>query len=211
LAGRTKWFFYPGFTPHTGGLLREPGLMERQQAWQANRSQQAGHAPTLTLFCYEPARLAELLQHPDLTQAHWQVAPGRAAAAFGAALAHQPHGTPIHWAALPFASQQAFDETLWASDLNLVRGEDSLVRALWAGQALVWQIYPQDDHAHHAKLNAFLDWLDAPADLRQMHHVWNGMDSGPLPALGPQVLQRWRDTVQAARQRLLAQDDLTTS
>ncbi len=45
---------------------------------------------------------------------------------------------------------------LWACDLNAVRGEDSLVRGLWAGKALVWHIYPQDDDAHHAKLQAFL-------------------------------------------------------
>eukprot|EP01036_Dinobryon_divergens_P008902 gene8902-11904_t len=31
--GLTKWFFYPGFTPATGGLLREPGLAERQAAF----------------------------------------------------------------------------------------------------------------------------------------------------------------------------------
>jgi hypothetical protein len=29
-AGLTKRFFYPGFTTATGGLLREPDLMERQ-------------------------------------------------------------------------------------------------------------------------------------------------------------------------------------
>ncbi len=52
---------------------------------------------------------------------------------------------------------------LWACDLNAVRGEDSLVRGLWAGKALVWHIYPQDDDAHHAKLHAFLDSLQAPA------------------------------------------------
>ncbi len=65
--------------------------------------------------------------------------------------------------------QPAFDEMLWASDLNLVRGEDSLVRALWAGQPLVWQIYLQHDDAHHAKLAAFLDWLQAPASPRRWH------------------------------------------
>ncbi|MGN6930438.1 elongation factor P maturation arginine rhamnosyltransferase EarP, partial [Neisseria sp. P0015.S010] len=35
---------------------------------------------------------------------------------------------------LPPCPQPAFDEMLWACDLNFVRGEDSLVRALWAGQ-----------------------------------------------------------------------------
>jgi uncharacterized repeat protein (TIGR03837 family) len=76
---------------------------------------------------------------------------------------------------LPARPQARFDEMLWACDLNLVRGEDSLVRALWAGQPMVWQIYPQHDNAHHDKLNAFLDWLQAPDSLRRFHHTWNGM------------------------------------
>ena len=29
--GLTKWFYYPGFTPATGGLLREPDLLDRQR------------------------------------------------------------------------------------------------------------------------------------------------------------------------------------
>ena len=48
-----------------------------------------------------------------------------------------------------------------------MRGEDSLVRALWAGLPFIWHIYPQDDNAHHAKLEAFLDWMQAPESLRQ--------------------------------------------
>ena len=52
-----------------------------------------------------------------------------------------------------------------------MRGEDSLVRALWAGKPFVWQIYPQDDGAHRAKLEAFLDWLQAPPSLRALHRA----------------------------------------
>jgi len=108
---------------------------------------------------------------------------------------------------LPPLPQTAYDELLWACDLNFVRGEDSLVRALWAGQPFVWQIYPQHDGAHHAKLQAFLDWLRAPASLRGFHRVWNGIDSAPLPAPD---WPEWRACVQAARQRLLAQPDLAS-
>ena len=79
--------------------------------------------------------------------------------------------------------QAAFDEMLWACDLNAVRGEDSLVRGLWAGRRWSGTSIPQDDDAHHAKLQAFLDWLQAPASLRQFHHTWNGLDD--LPCNGP--------------------------
>ena len=98
---------------------------------------------------------------------------------------------------------------LWACDLNLVRGEDSLVRALWAGQPMVWHIYPQHDNAHHDKLDAFLDWLDAPASLRAFHHAWNGMTAPQtLPLLSPELMREWQACMRAARDKLAAQTDL---
>ena len=209
-AGRTRWFFYPGFTTDTGGLLREPGLLQRQAAfdaapWRARHGVEPG-ALTVALFCYEPpalgALLAQLALHPA---AHLLVTPGRAAAAVRALAVPRP---AVTW--LPAVPQPDFDEMLWSADLNFVRGEDSLVRALWAGAPLVWQIYPQDDDAHHAKLEAFLDWLEAPPSLRRFHRIWNGVEAGPLPLLDDETLADWRAAVRAARARLLAQDDLVT-
>ena len=223
-AGCTRWFFYPGFTERTGGLLREPGLMARhgafdRAAWRA-RQGVAADALAVSLFCYEPPALPQLLdqlrQRPD---AHLLVTPGRAAAAVRTLENQSQIGLQRNEYAdgllsisyLAPCAQPAFDEMLWASDLNCVRGEDSLVRALWAGQPFVWHIYPQDDGAHHAKLQAFLDWLQAPPSLRRFHALWNGIEhGGPLPALDAATLQEWRQTVQAARARLLTQDDLLT-
>lgn len=210
--GWTKHFFYPGFTPETGGLLREAKLQERQQSFD-HSTWRALHAPRLrpggrliSLFCYEPAHLPQLLQQLAGTPDHLLVTPGRPLAAVQQALAGL--AMPPCWSALPYTSQDGFDEMLWACDLNFVRGEDSLVRALWAGQPLVWHIYPQDDDAHHAKLEAFLDWLQAPESLRRFHRVWNGLESSELPALDGATLQHWQACVSAARQTLLAQADL---
>ena len=207
-AGWTKWFFYPGFTPGTGGLLREPDLLQRQAAFQRGdwlRSQGIAETDALTvsLFCYKPVALGDLLAQLDAGSAHLLVTPGRAAAAVRAL--PTPPALPITW--LAPCPQPAFDHLLWACDLNLVRGEDSLVRALWAGQPLVWHIYPQHDNAHHDKLDAFLDWLDAPPLLRRFHRVWNGVETGPLPCPD---LPAWGEVVRAARARLLLQDDLVT-
>ncbi len=226
-AGLTRWFFYPGFTPATGGLLREPDLLQRQQhfhthqraAWRV-RHGVAPEALAISLFCYEPALLPawlmQLAQRPAQggTAAHLLVTAGRASAAVVAAAAP----TQLATSQLAHCSQTAFDELLWACDLNCVRGEDSLVRALWAGQPLVWHIYPQHDDAHHAKLQAFLDWLQAPPSLRQFHWLWNGLpgsaDSTPersdFPVLDSATLHSWRECIQHARQRLLAQPDLLT-
>lgn len=205
--GLTKHFFYPGFTPRTGGLLREPDLLQRQQnfdraAWLHTQDlATVPKGPVASLFCYEPAALPELLAQLAQQHATLLVTPGRAAAAVQACAL--PTGLNLHF--LPWLTQDDYDHLLWACDLNFVRGEDSLVRALWAGPPFVWQIYPQQDQAHHAKLEALLDWMDAPPALRAAHTRWNGLDTRPLHL--PE-LTHWGQAAIATRQALLAQPDL---
>ena len=111
---------------------------------------------------------------------------------------------------LPYLSQSDYDHLLWACDLNFVRGEDSVIRALWAGKPFVWHIYPQDDNAHHDKLLAFAAAVEMPADLKQFHAVWNGLATGPLPALSRAAIDDWRRWSLQVRQGLQRQTDLTT-
>jgi uncharacterized repeat protein (TIGR03837 family) len=213
LKGRTKWFFYPGFNEKTGGLIREARVLEKSEAWETPEFNQSGSRPyplKSTLFCYEPAALAEAMQLASLNSAghQWQVAHGRGALAFENALRALPSHTnqPSHQF-IPPLSQTKFDQLLKSSDLNFVRGEDSLVRAIWAGKAFVWQIYPQDDGAHGAKLNAFLDWLQAPDSLRRFHLSWNGLSLEPLPEVD---LPAWQACAMAAQARLMQQMDLVS-
>ncbi|WP_322991146.1 elongation factor P maturation arginine rhamnosyltransferase EarP [Limnohabitans sp.] len=210
--GWTKTFFYPGFTPDTGGLLREADLLARQQRFDrmAWREQHAPNLPPngllISLFCYEPAALPQLLAQLVGTPHHLLVTPGRPLAAVQQALAsmaEQPN-----WSALPYTDQNGFDEMLWACDLNFVRGEDSLVRALWAGQPFIWHIYPQDDNAHHAKLEAFLNCIQAPESLRKAQRVWNGVEAREWPVIDSNLLADWSTSTQAARQSLFQQHDL---
>ncbi|KJS70863.1 MAG: hypothetical protein JM57_08085 [Comamonadaceae bacterium BICA1-1] len=255
LAGRCKWFYYPGFTAGSGGLLREHSASASDSgsctALGDTRNTclplpppsksspvvppvvpPAAHLQVL-LFCYQAEALPVLLADPALAQAHWLVTAGRAQAAWCAARpnpdnpSHQtsPPGLPKlppeqtgtlnaptpRATLLPLLAQTEFDALLRTCHLNFVRGEDSLVSALWAGQPLVWQLYPQHDGSHHAKLEAFLHWLAAPPCLRQWHRVWNGAQPATaLPPLTAQRLQQWRHCVQAARQRLLQQSDLVS-
>jgi uncharacterized repeat protein (TIGR03837 family) len=211
LVGRTKWFFFPGFTPATGGLLREADLSARQAAFDRHawrRAHGGWGAPWVSLFCYEPRALPLLVAQPALQRAHWLVAAGRSAEAWQRLVSALPDGATMQ--VLASVPQPAFDERLWACELNTVRGEDSLVRALWAGRAFLWQLYPQDDDAHHGKLEAFLRWLDAPADWCDWQRAWNGVPGVVPPPLTPDRLARWTEVAQAARDRLLAQDDLLT-
>jgi len=219
-AGVHRWFYFPGYTPGTGGLLREPGLLDRRrrfdrQAWLHQRGIAWQGEPVIGLFCYEPAQLADWLRGLAGTAAVLLVAAGRGARALRQALdAMAPPFRPdqaLRIAFLPLLAQDEFDHFLWAGDVNFVRGEDSLVRALWAGAGVVWQAYPQADGAQRAKIEAWLDWLQAPDSLREATWRWNGLAAGALPpAFDAALLPSWTAAVQAARARLLAQDDLVT-
>ncbi len=221
--GWTKYFFYPGFTPQTGGLLREGDLVQQQAHFDRSDWLQRLGIPwqgerLVSLFCYEPPALGEFLRQlqEDTTPTHLLVTPGRASEAVKN-LSHiglQPSSIQrgqLSISYLPPLSQADFDHLLWACDFNCVRGEDSLVRALWAGKPFVWQIYPQDDNAHHDKLEAFLDMLGADATLRNLHHIWNNVTptTGGRPWLRPN-LDAWQAITHTARERLLQMDDLAS-
>ena len=222
--GMTKWFFFPGFTPDTGGLLREPDLPARQvkfnrHAWLASLPLDtpiASDERLVSLFCYEPQALTALLQqlsHSPL-RTRLLITPGRPQQAVAQALAQLNMATTgagqLHISQLPYLSQTEFDLLLWACDLNFVRGEDSLVRALWAGQPFVWHIYPQDDLAHHDKLLAFCQSLQMPADLMAFHLAWNSIESAPNPELPRMALDDWWIWARKTQQLLQAQTDLTS-
>ena len=220
-AGLTKHFFYPGFTADTGGLLREPDLVARQAkfdrtAWLRQQGIDWHGERLVSLFCYEPAALDQLLNQlaQDDPPTRLLVTAGRATAAVQACIKSQIGLQPL-WnkrkqlsiSFVPALTQLDFDHLLWTCDLNFVRGEDSLVRALWANKPFVWHLYPQHDDAHHAKLAALLDWLKAPLSLRQFHAVWNGVTSVDLPGLD---LAEWQAAVTAARTEQLQSDDLVS-
>ena len=210
--GLVKHFFYPGFTPCTGGLPREGDLPQRRAGfdrarWLRQHGVDGSGAQVISLFCYEPPALPDLLhqlaareQPTDLL-----VTAGRAARAVRGCLPADPGALRVHY--LPLLSQREYDSLLWSCDLNFVRGEDSLVRALLAGAPSVWQIYPQDDHAHHQKLEAFLAWLQPPADLRDFFLRWNDVTQGPLPAVDA---DGWRVAATDARARAEALPELVT-
>ncbi|MBW8720615.1 MAG: elongation factor P maturation arginine rhamnosyltransferase EarP [Polaromonas sp.] len=230
-AGWTKWFFYPGFTANTGGLLREPGLQAQQEgfdrpAWLKAQGIAWRGETLVSLFCYEPPALESLLAQFSRhglqgNPVRLMVAAGRAANAVRAIVdgqkglqPRQDIGSLLSISYLPLLTQIEFDHLLWACDLNFVRGEDSVVRALWAGKLFVWHIYPQRDDAHLAKLQAFLDMLQAPPSLRAFHAAWNGEAASASdpdrPAALPLELPAWQAATLAARARLTAQDDLVT-
>lgn len=172
--GLSKYFFFPGFTSRTGGLLRERTLLTDRKAFNAEQravfwrrlglNSPSKRERRVSMFCYENPALLPLLQH-------WEYLPkpvvllataGKATEQCENFLSRQllpgeseTRGSlTIH--ALPFLEHVDFDRLLWACDVNFVRGEDSFVRAIWAHRPFIWQPYPQAEEAHQLKLSAFL-------------------------------------------------------
>ncbi len=215
-AGLTKWFYYPGFTPDSGGLLRETdALAGTDNTWLAAQGVTVhdGERP-VSLFAYANAPLRELLDRLDTEPTLVLLAAG-AAQAPALALFDAQHRRGRHLRAhpLPWFDQADYDRLLHTCDINFARGEDSVVRAMWAGAPFVWQIYAQADGAHAAKLEAVLDQLlplgspAVAAEVRELWRAWNGLGAWPAhlpPASG------WRTLSGAWRQHLAAQSDLTS-
>ena len=88
---------------------------------------------------------------------------------------------------VPFLPQTEYDKILWTADLNFVRGEDSIVRGLWAGKPFIWQIYPQTENTHLEKLQAWLVRSCLPQDICTLIHNWNP-DSTQSPGDGVEKL-----------------------
>jgi uncharacterized repeat protein (TIGR03837 family) len=168
--GLSSWYFYPGFTTRTGGLLREPELLQQQarfnrETWLADHdiTPQPGER-LVSLFCYANPNLPGLLHALSARPTLLLTTPGHATEQVRQAIANGSTLQDVRIQALPWLTQNDYDHLLWSCDLNFVRGEDSLVRAIWAGRPFLWQIYPQHDGAHAAKLEAFLAQATQTAD-----------------------------------------------
>jgi uncharacterized repeat protein (TIGR03837 family) len=214
--GLDKWFFFPGFVPDSGGLLRESGLIDARhrfdgRAWLSSRglSPRPGER-VASLFCYADAPLAALWLALAARPTLLLVTPGAAAQALQSAA---PCPGNVRCVQLPWLSQPDYDRLLWSCELNFVRGEDSVVRAMWAGVPFVWHIYAQQDGAHAAKLQALLALMLAGADtaladhMRALWRAWNGL--GAMPS-GLPPAAAWHALARAWRERLCAQADLVT-
>jgi len=195
----TKTFFFPGFVQGTGGLLRERDLMAQRSAFNTAAEhaflqrkglpERKSGEIRISLFCYDSAPVENLIRVlsgspvPVLLIVPQGAVAGSIVTILNAAasqieklIKHDQLTIQI----IPFMEQTDYDRLLWSCDYNFVRGEDSFVRAQWAINPFVWNVYPQTENAHWKKLDAFLDLYTAgmPMEMatavREMWVCWNG-------------------------------------
>ncbi len=245
--GLKKTFFYPGFTEKTAGLLRENSLIEtrdaflgslelQQQFWQQFIAHSKMRGPVLqnfpesikiSLFGYPEANIRELIRQliPTEKTVHIFLPFNSEITALNALIekyhlkigeAKALHRVRLHL--LPFLSQTQYDQLLWACDLNFVRGEDSWIRAIWAGKPFIWQPYIQAENTHLTKLNAFLSTYLAEADaetkklIETAHLFWSNALSIPHEKFwleAKKYLPEWQAYAYQKSNLLVQQKDLS--
>ncbi|WP_300631032.1 elongation factor P maturation arginine rhamnosyltransferase EarP [Pseudomonas sp.] len=227
--GVQKYFFFPGFRPGTGGLLRESGVLQQRQAFQQDPNAQRQFLQTLGVYPVADARLISLFAYENTGLSGWLdvlstdgrathllVPEGRVLGdvqrwlgeeGLAAGAIHQRGALTVQ--VLPFVRQAQYDQLLWCCELNAVRGEDSFVRAQWAGRPLLWHIYRQDEDIHLDKLDAFLELYTAAlsppakAALVALWQAWN--TEGDVGQPWKRLLEHWPELNQHAQNWCLEQ------
>ncbi|UCM52395.1 elongation factor P maturation arginine rhamnosyltransferase EarP [Aeromonas dhakensis] len=237
-----KYFFFPGFTARTGGLLCERGLIVERERWQQDEAGLNAYWASLglppkqelelrvSLFTYESAALTSLVESwcQGATPVTLLLPLGRSlndvltGAGLADAIPTARAGDLLHSGnlaikLLPMTDQAGYDRLLWSCDLNLVRGEDSFVRAQWAARPFLWHIYPQEEQAHMVKLNGFLDHYLAKLPtatsqwLRGFSHALNqGENTREWWAQWPDHAAIWQQHGRHWSHKLLQDGDLVT-
>jgi|WetSurMetagenome_2_1015567.scaffolds.fasta_scaffold00008_113 uncharacterized repeat protein (TIGR03837 family) len=184
-AGPKKYFFMPGFTEGTGGVIVDSAVERIKQLLPARRTElleefltpfglSAPMEPTIlvgVVFTYLRGFDSLLRAVASTCDGAYLFVCGELSKTGMASTIRRMNGTftandhgrigRTHVLFPPFLPQERFDALLCLSDFNLVRGEDSLVRAIFAEKPFLWNAYVQENQYQLVKVKAFCDTFAA--------------------------------------------------
>ena len=160
-----KYFFIPGLSKKSGGILLDNEFLERKKQVEENREYylekfeiKEKYDLVGSVFSYEKNfdSLIKELKKLD-KKVLLLVLSEKTQKNFIKYFDNSNNYDKIKAVKLPFFTYDKYEELLSLCDFNLVRGEDSFVRALLLGKPFLWHIYPQEENIHIQKLNSFLE------------------------------------------------------
>lgn len=148
-----KKFFMPGFHHGTAGLVKNyANIISKQEFCQKFKLKAKPYKPWLSLYLYQVdfTSLASLDNYEIIALGN-----------YSSANIDNPNNTDYPANFYPIKlTMNDYDTLVNIADFNLVRGEDSLSRALLAQKPFFWQAYRQEEDYHFEKINAFLDFIE---------------------------------------------------
>ncbi len=160
-----KYFFIPGLSEKSGGIILDKEFLDRKNKVQENRKYylkqfniNENYDLIISVFSYEKNfdNFLKTLQKLD-KKVLLLLLSEKTQKNFIKYFDNNNYYDKIKAMKLPFFTYDKYEELLALCDINLVRGEDSFVRALLLAKPFLWHIYPQDENAHIIKLESFLE------------------------------------------------------
>ena len=160
-----KYFFIPGLSEKSGGIILDKEFLDRKNKVQENKEYylkqfniNENYDLIISVFSYEKNfdNFLETLQKLD-KKVLLLLLSEKTQKNFIKYFDNNDYYDKIKAVKLPFFTYDKYEELLALCDINLVRGEDSFVRALLLAKPFLWHIYPQDENAHIIKLESFLE------------------------------------------------------
>lgn len=166
-----KYFFMPSIIENSGGIILDEEFLERKEKVRENRnlyfkkfSIENKYDMIVSIFSYEKdfETLIKTLEKTD-KKILLLILGEKTQRNFINYFENNNKYDKITVLKIPFLSYVDYEELISLCDVNFVRGEDSLVRALLLGKPFLWHIYPQEEELHIEKLKSFLkecykDW-----------------------------------------------------
>ena len=160
-----KYFFIPGLSEKSGGIILDKEFLDRKNKVQENREYylkqfniDEKYDLIISVFSYEKNfdNFLKTLQKLD-KKVLLLLLSEKTQKNFIKYFDNNDYYDKIKAVKLPFFTYDKYEKLLALCDINLVRGEDSFVRALLLAKPFLWHIYPQDENAHIIKLESFLE------------------------------------------------------
>ena len=178
--GLEVYYYFPGFTARTGGLnidstfraqclqrLQNAPLQQSHAALSPSDAKE--NARTITLFGYENDAVGAFIDACSRSRRRTEITVFAGLAQDNLRRLYGQNFAPgtitavndrVSITCSPMVTHEHYDQILLNHDFNLVRGEDSIVRAMHTGIPFLWHIYPQDEQAHITKLKSFLERME---------------------------------------------------
>lgn len=152
-----KYFFMPGFTSKTGGLILDDSFMESK-----NKSKKQNSSDfNILLFNYQRdfSSLIKGLNNFQKQNKNLTVLLARGKSFEPFLNQYKKSDQNFSVKNLDFLPQEEWDFMLCNTQFMFIRGEDSLSRAILSGVPFVWHAYPQTEEYQLVKVKALLSFM----------------------------------------------------